>query len=95
MCYICRQSLEREGYTHFCQHFRERPGQACAVCEKCDLYRVEDEEVAIRRARERAESEWWEQQGGEYKVMREGVRAGEGVGGLEIWLQFLLNFIVA
>ncbi|KAJ4363209.1 hypothetical protein N0V83_010329 [Neocucurbitaria cava] len=63
MCYICRQGLAGEGYQHFCGHFRERPGQRCTECNKCDLYRVEDEERAVKRAKERAEAEWWERQG--------------------------------
>ncbi|KAF2242346.1 hypothetical protein BU26DRAFT_467555 [Trematosphaeria pertusa] len=68
MCYVCREGLAEQGYKHFCQHFRERPGEACRECDKCDLYRVEDEDAVVKRARERAEREWWEQQ-------------GEGVGG--------------
>lgn len=63
MCYVCREGLAKEGYNHFCQHFRERPGSKCSECDKCDLYRVEDEEIVVKRARERAESEWWEKQG--------------------------------
>lgn len=63
MCYVCRQGLAQEGYHHFCQHFRDRPGMACAECNKCDLYRVEDEERVVQRAKEKAEAEWWEQQG--------------------------------
>ncbi|KAJ8118244.1 hypothetical protein OPT61_g742 [Boeremia exigua] len=63
MCYVCRQGLAEQGYHHFCQHFRERPGETCRECSKCDLYRVEDEERAVRRAKEAAEAEWWESQG--------------------------------
>lgn len=63
MCYVCRQGLAEEGYHHFCQHFRDRPGEECGECRKCDLYRVEDEERVVRRAKERAEREWWEAQG--------------------------------
>jgi hypothetical protein len=63
MCYVCRQGLADEGYHHFCQHFRERPGEMCKECNKCDLYRVEDEERTVKRARESAEAEWWESQG--------------------------------
>lgn len=64
MCYICRQGLKHEGYAHFCQHFRAVPGEPCGECDKCDLYRVEDEERVVSRARERAEREWWDEQGG-------------------------------
>ena len=63
MCYVCRQGLAEEGYHHFCQHFRERPGETCGECSKCDLYRVEDEERVMKRAKEAAEAEWWESQG--------------------------------
>ncbi|CAI6337406.1 unnamed protein product [Periconia digitata] len=63
MCYICRKGLKVEGYAHFCQHFRAIPGQACTECQKCDLYRVEDEERVVARARESAEKEWWGLQG--------------------------------
>lgn len=63
MCYVCREGLALQGYSHFCQHFRERPGSKCGECTRCDLYRVEDEEVVVRRAREQAERDWWEKQG--------------------------------
>ena len=70
MCYICRQGLAKssgtEGgrgvYEHFCQHFRPAGGR-CAQCEKCDLYRSEDEEAVVRRAGEVAEREWREREG--------------------------------
>lgn len=59
MCYVCRQEIGmREGYAHFCQHFRERPGERCRECDRCDLYVVEDEDGVIRRAAELAEKEW-------------------------------------
>lgn len=32
-------------------------------CEKCDLYKCEDEEVVIRRAAESAEREWRQKEG--------------------------------
>lgn len=63
MCYVCRQGLAQEGYHHFCQHFRDRPGEQCRECQKCDLYRVEDEERVIARAKDTAEREWWAAQG--------------------------------
>ncbi|KZF25409.1 hypothetical protein L228DRAFT_236511 [Xylona heveae TC161] len=62
MCYVCRRDVAREGYRHFCEHFRPNPGHPCVECVKCDLYRCEDEEVAVRRAGELAEKQWWEQQ---------------------------------
>lgn len=62
MCYVCRQEIGREKYSHFCQHFRQRPGEPCTECEKCDLYKVEDEEGLVREAARRAEVEWWERE---------------------------------
>jgi hypothetical protein len=62
MCYVCRQEIGREGYGHFCQHFREAGGR-CAECDRCDLYIVEDEEGTIRRAAIQAEKDWLEREG--------------------------------
>ena len=63
MCYICRSEISsKEGYTHFCQHFRPHGGR-CSECERCDLYGDEDEGDAIRRAAERAEKAWKEKEG--------------------------------
>lgn len=62
MCYVCRQQIGKESYTHFCQHFRQRPGEPCVECDKCDLYKVDDEDVLIREAALRAEKEWWERE---------------------------------
>jgi len=74
MCYVCRQGLGKErGYEHFCQHFRPAGGP-CGQCERCDLYRGEDEEGAVKRAGVVAEKEWRE---------REGMVGVEGIGGLE------------
>jgi hypothetical protein len=70
MCYVCRQGLAQEGYHHFCQHFRERPGSKCSECDKCDLYRTEDEDIVVKKAKEKAERAWWEEQG---------AAAGEGL----------------
>ncbi|KAL5413992.1 hypothetical protein PMIN04_009203 [Paraphaeosphaeria minitans] len=87
MCYVCREGLAGVGYQHFCQHFRAMPGAKCAECEKCDLYRVEDEGVTIARARERAEREWWDAQGGRaqegLKVRAGRVRAGRERAGVD------------
>lgn len=99
MCYICRQGLAEEGYHHFCQHFRERPGETCKECSKCDLYRVEDEERVVKRARESAEAEWWESQGeGAQKgLMNEASKEGRkgvlatGTKGWEGWVEGLLE----
>lgn len=66
MCYICRQGLGRghggEGYRHFCQHFRPAAG-ICKECDKCDLYRNEDDEAMVQRASAAAEKEWREKEG--------------------------------
>ncbi|KAF2433546.1 hypothetical protein EJ08DRAFT_58885 [Tothia fuscella] len=62
MCYLCRHEIGKEGYEHFCQHFRATGG-SCKQCEKCDLYRAEDEVEVIKRARESAEKQWWQSEG--------------------------------
>ncbi|QDS69495.1 hypothetical protein FKW77_006814 [Venturia effusa] len=62
MCYLCRADLGQEGYHHFCQHFRATGGQ-CQECDKCDLYRNEDETAVVKKAKEIAEKEWWENEG--------------------------------
>lgn len=62
MCYLCRADLGQEGYQHFCQHFRAAGGQ-CKECEKCDLYRNEDETAVVKKAKVIAEKEWWENEG--------------------------------
>ena len=75
MCYICRQGLGKgeggEGYRHFCQHFRPAGG-TCRECDRCDLYRNEDDEAIVRRAGSVAEKEWRE---------REGMVGVDGLGG--------------
>ncbi|MCJ1291910.1 hypothetical protein MMC34_003459 [Xylographa carneopallida] len=53
---------EGEGYRHFCQHFRPAGG-TCGECEKCDLYRAENEDEIVRRAGERAEKDWRDREG--------------------------------
>lgn len=70
MCYVCRAEItSKEGYSHFCQHFRPNGGR-CVECERCDLYGNEDEELAIRRAAEAEEREWRD------KERVKGARAG-------------------
>jgi hypothetical protein len=71
MCYLCRKNIGKagpnneggEGYRHFCEHFRPTPGQLCTECDKCDLYRAEDEDAEVRRAGEQAERLWREREG--------------------------------
>lgn len=83
MCYVCREGLGTQGYNHFCQHFRALPGSACVECDKCDLYRTENDEIVVKRARERAEREWWEQQGdGAKGGLRKEVGKGKAVRGI-------------
>jgi hypothetical protein len=93
MCYICRENLDGVGYSHFCQHFRERPGQSCSVCEKCDLYRVEDEDIVIKRATKEAEKEWLEQQGTSAEGLKDAL--GPKVNAWEEWLEFVLDMVLA
>ncbi|TQS34676.1 hypothetical protein Golomagni_04930 [Golovinomyces magnicellulatus] len=59
MCYICRKNIgSGEGYRHFCEHFRPNGGKSCTECTKCDLYRCEDDEVVLRKAKQEAEQLW-------------------------------------
>jgi hypothetical protein len=71
MCYLCRKNIGKagnndaggEGYRHFCEHFRPVPGQQCHECNKCDLYKAEDEDVMVKTAGEEAERLWREKEG--------------------------------
>lgn len=73
MCYLCRANIGKAGaagnaegavgYRHFCEHFRPTAGKKCTECDKCDLYREEDEDEAVRRAGEQAEQDWREREG--------------------------------
>ena len=56
MCYICRKGIRQEKYKHFCPHPRN-PGQLCAVCDKCDLWRSNDE-PEIAKAKAQAKADW-------------------------------------
>lgn len=59
MCYVCRKDIgSGEGYRHFCEHFRPNGGRGCTECTKCDLYRCEDEDETVSKAKEAAEREW-------------------------------------
>ena len=69
MCYLCRKNIGKtgenegaEGYRHFCEHFRPVPGVKCTVCDKCDLYKSEEEDVVVRKAGEDAERAWREKE---------------------------------
>jgi hypothetical protein len=53
---------ENRAYNHFCQHFRPYGGP-CNECDKCDLYKGEDEDEIVKRAGERAERDWRLRQG--------------------------------
>jgi hypothetical protein len=57
-CYLCRADINKQGYTHFCQHFRERPGMPCTKCAKCFLYQDENTDVVVQQARRKAELDW-------------------------------------
>jgi hypothetical protein len=64
MCYVCRKDIGNgEGYRHFCEHFRPNGGRGCTECSKCDLYRCEDDEVVVKKAKEEAEMQWMEKEG--------------------------------
>ncbi|TVY83588.1 E3 ubiquitin-protein ligase [Lachnellula suecica] len=64
MCYVCRKDIGNgEGYRHFCEHFRPNGGGGCMECSKCDLYRCEDDEIVVKKAKEEAERQWMEKEG--------------------------------
>ena len=77
MCYSCRKGLGNgvagEGYSHFCQHFKAAGGK-CGDCDRCDLYKAEDEDGLLKRAGESAEKEWRK---------REGMVGVEVIGGMQ------------
>lgn len=84
MCYVCRKDIGNgEGYRHFCEHFRPNGGRGCTECSKCDLYRCEDDEVVVKKAKEEAERQWMEKEGpglGDEnirKVLEEKLKGGE------------------
>ncbi|KAJ3135019.1 hypothetical protein HK100_003156, partial [Physocladia obscura] len=60
MCYVCRRDIQKEGYNHFCQHFRIVPGTPCKDCAKCDLYVTREDEEMLERVAKNAEKEWRE-----------------------------------
>ncbi|KAI4202999.1 MAG: hypothetical protein LQ350_002216 [Teloschistes chrysophthalmus] len=66
MCYVCRQGLGLEeggeGYSHFCQHFRYAGGGGCGECERCDLYKDENEDEVVKAAGLEAERRWRKKQ---------------------------------
>lgn len=89
MCYLCRQGLGRrvgalpesdgEGYRHFCQHFRAAAGR-CAQCDRCDLYRADDDGALVKRAGELAERDWRLREGVGNEVLGLGLGVGVGMG---------------
>jgi len=100
MCYLCRKNIGKtgenegaEGYRHFCEHFRPAGGK-CTQCEKCDLYKGEEEDVLVKKAGEEAEREWRSREGG--KMTEVGRREVEGlrfdhdgvVGRMGVWSRF-------
>ena len=78
MCYICRADVRTEKYNHFCPHFRPNAG-SCPECDRCDLYKEEDEERIIREAKQEAEKEWWEMER-EKKLFKDPKRADQLLG---------------
>lgn len=100
MCYTCRQEITtKEGYGHFCQHFRPSGGR-CGECDRCDLYGDEDEEGAIRRAAETAEKAWREKEGGDgteetAKAMVDALVGVKGRRRWEVWLDACVDLVAA
>lgn len=102
LCYICRQEItSKEGYGHFCQHFRPNGGR-CSECDRCDLYGDEDEEAAIRHAAEEAEKAWRQKEGGREGNERATQAMVEALVGQtrsanqwEVWLDMVVDAVVA
>ncbi|KAL7276107.1 hypothetical protein RUND412_000925 [Rhizina undulata] len=84
--YIMWADIRKEGYKHFCQHFRQVPGTACVECDRCDLYVQEDEGAAIKKAKEEAEMEYFQLHG-----EPEGWRYRKGKVGPDVGLNGALN----
>ncbi|KAK6440869.1 hypothetical protein LTR95_002911 [Oleoguttula sp. CCFEE 5521] len=102
MCYTCRCEITvKEGYQHFCQHFRPAGGK-CSQCERCELYGDEDEEAVVRSAVEKAEREWMEkgkedESEGEGRARRAVVEAVVGrkeVKWWEVWLDAVVDVLM-
>ncbi|KAI9756658.1 MAG: ergosterol biosynthesis protein [Chaenotheca gracillima] len=94
MCYVCRKEIGKDGYRHFCEHFRPDGDRLCRECDKCDLYRCEDEATAIRNAGNDAEREWrtregmnhgWSWEGRDDFAGNQKMRGSEGFGIWEGW----------
>jgi hypothetical protein len=101
MCYVCRKDIGNgEGYRHFCEHFRPNGGRGCTDCSKCDLYRCEDDEVVVKKAKEEAERQWIEKEGTDLggdekirKVLEEKWKQGGDASWLSIrWQWKMLNW---
>ena len=97
MCYLCRKNIGKagenaeggEGYRHFCEHFRPIPAQRCTECDKCDLYRAEDEDIMVKKAGEEAERLWREREG---MVGVKGLENAVGnVAGEDTWLKKIMK----
>ena len=105
MCYLCRQGLGQQpkgltnphhdhDYSHFCGHFRSLPGR-CWQCNKCDLYREENQDEIVRRAGEVAEKEWRKKMGKKLRSKdREETDLTRYDNGLEGKLQMLVDHLV-
>lgn len=87
MCYVCRKDIGNgEGYRHFCEHFRPNGGRRCTECEKCDLYRCEDDDVVVRKAKEEAERVWLEKEGSANEDLKKTLVEKYDVGREGSWL---------
>lgn len=76
MCYVCRADLGRDGYAHFCQHFRpEGDGSRCAECARCNLWESEDLDAVLRHAREDAERRWRDAEGNAGRCLSDAEKA--------------------
>uniref|UniRef100_A0A7S4K5P5 RING-type domain-containing protein n=1 Tax=Paramoeba aestuarina TaxID=180227 RepID=A0A7S4K5P5_9EUKA len=57
MCYICRKNLQKEGYSHYCNHFRPDGGK-CTQCNKCELFRAPNDDALCIQVAKRAKREY-------------------------------------
>ncbi|KAI9859951.1 MAG: hypothetical protein M1824_003539 [Vezdaea acicularis] len=93
LCYVCRRELgPTDGYKHFCEHFRPVGGR-CRQCDKCDLYREEDEKIVLERARREAESRWLEKEG-DVGIASEETWGKTNAQGWEGWVDGVLDRVI-
>lgn len=59
MCYMCRADVCRDGYQHFCDHFRiQGDGSRCLACSRCNLWESEDVDKLLKRVEAEETAKW-------------------------------------